>query len=64
MDHAIIRASYTNIKNIQGRKQIQIICEVPMERAHEVFDVLGWPSAHESKYVAIALLNEDIHGSG
>ena len=59
MDKAAIRASYTNIKNIQGRKTIQIICEVPMEHAHLVFDALGWPAAHESKYVVIALLNED-----
>ena len=54
-----IRADFCNLKNIQGRKVVQIILEVPVERAFEIFDVLGWPDAHSPKAVAIALLNED-----
>ena len=59
MDKAIIRADFCNIKNIQGRKTIQIVCEIPIERAHELYMALGWPDAHSPKAVAIALLNED-----
>lgn len=58
--NAIIRADFCNLKNIQGRKVIQIICEIPIERAHELTDCLGWPDAHSPKAVAIALLNEDL----
>ena len=59
MDHSAIRADYCNIKNVMGRKTIQIILEIPIERAHELTDNLGWPDAHSPKAVAIALLNED-----
>jgi hypothetical protein len=62
MDYAAIRADYCNIKNIQGRKTIQIILEIPIERAHQLYDSLGWPNAHEPKKVVIALLNEDTNG--
>jgi len=59
MDKAAFRAEYCNLKNIAGRKVVQIIFEVNAERAHEVIDILGWPDAHSPKAVAIALLNED-----
>ena len=57
--NAIIRADFCNLKNIQGRKVIQIICEIPVERAYELTEALGWPDAHSPKAVAIALLDED-----
>jgi hypothetical protein len=56
---AAIRADFCNIKNVMGRKVIQIVCEIPVERANEVYQTLGWPDAHSPKAVAIALLNED-----
>lgn len=59
MDHAAIRATFTNIRNIQGRKVVQLIFEIPVEQAGRVYDSLGWPDATESKWCAIALLNED-----
>ena len=59
MDKAVIRADFCNLKNIQGRKVIQIICEVPVEQAGMLYQALGWPDAHSPKAVAIALLNED-----
>ena len=59
MNRAIIQADFCNIRNIMGRKMVQIICEVPMERANSVLDALGWPDATCPKKVAIALLNED-----
>lgn len=62
MDHAIIRATFCNLKNIAGRKVVQIICEVPVEQAGQVYECLGWPDASDPKWVAIALLNEDKHG--
>jgi len=59
MEHAAIRADYCNLKNIMGRKVIQIVLEIPVERAHELYQSLGWPDATSPKAVAIALLNED-----
>jgi len=56
---AAIRADFCNLRNIQGRKVIQIVLEVPVERSEEILGVLGWPDAHSPKQVAIALLNED-----
>jgi len=59
MDHAAIQADFCNIKNVMGRKVIQIVCEIPVERAHMLYQSLGWPDATSPKKVAIALLNED-----
>lgn len=56
---AAIRATFTNIRNIQGRKVVQLICEIPIEQAEKACMILGWPDAVEPKWVAIALLNED-----
>jgi hypothetical protein len=58
-DQSAIRADFCNIKNVMGRKCIQIVCEIPVERAHELYNALGWPDATSPKAVAIALLNED-----
>ena len=59
----VFRATYHNTRNILGRKCLQIILEVPMEQAHEVYDILGYPDPHNSKYVAVALLNEDTNAT-
>jgi len=56
---AAIKATFCNFKNIAGRKVVQIICEVPIEYAGQVYENLGWPDAANPKWVAIALLNED-----
>jgi hypothetical protein len=53
------KATYCNAKFIHGRKQMQIILEVPMENASTVFDILGYPNPHDEKWVAVALLRED-----
>ncbi len=59
MDHAIIKATFHNVKNVAGRKVCQIVCEVPIEHAYDVIDTFGWPDPANPKWVAIALLNED-----
>ena len=60
MDHAMIMADYCNVRNIMGRRVVQIICEIPMEQANQAIDVIGWPDAASPKKVCIALLNEDV----
>ena len=62
MDHAAIRATFTNIQNIQGRKVVQLVLEIPIEQAEKACMVLGWPDAANPRWCAIALLNEDAIG--
>jgi len=59
MDHAAIRADFCNVKNVMGRKVIQIILEIPVERADQLYQAFGWPDATSPKAVAVALLSED-----
>jgi hypothetical protein len=54
-----IRAEYCNFKNVMSRKVLQIILEVPIEQAPEVFRVLGMPANHDSKFVGVALLTDN-----
>ena len=63
MDHAALTADFCNLKNIQGRKTVQLIFEIPIEQAEKACMVLGWPNAIEPKKCAIALLNEDTNAS-
>ncbi len=56
-------ADYHTTKNVMGRKVLQIILEVPLERSHEVYDVIGYPNPHQSQRVAVALLREDGDGA-
>lgn len=58
-DAAAFRATFCNLKNIAGRKVVQVVCEVPVEQANQVVDVLGWPDPANPKWVAIALLHLD-----
>jgi hypothetical protein len=61
MDQAVaFKATFHNIKNVMGRKVAQVICEVPIEEARHVTDILGWPDPNNPKWIAIALLNEDV----
>ena len=56
---AAIKATYCNVKNIAGRKVVQLIFEIPVEQAGLAYNSLGWPSPADPRWVAIALLNED-----
>lgn len=51
-------ATFHTTKFVLGRKVMQVILEVPMEKANEVYDVLGYPNPAESKWVGVALLKE------
>ena len=53
MDHAALTADFCNLKNIQGRKVVQLIFEIPLEQAEKACMILGWPNAIEPKKCAI-----------
>lgn len=55
-EHCIIRADFSNWRPIQGRKVMQLIFEVPIEEAETALKMLGIPQPGESKWCAIALL--------
>lgn len=55
---AVISGEYADYKRIKGRKVLQVIVEVPIERAPEVHRVLGEPDGAASKWVAVALLDK------
>lgn len=54
----VIRADYTNWRPVAGRKVLQLILEVPIEQTADVMEKLGFPLPGESKWVAVALLDE------
>ena len=56
---AAFKATFHNIRNVMGRKVVQVICEVPIEEGSKVTDILGWPDPSNPKWIVIALLNED-----
>lgn len=56
------QATYANFKNVQSRKVLQVILEVPIEQATQVFDALGMPNAHASTWVAVARLIPEKEG--
>ena len=53
------KAHYSTTKFIMGRKVMQVVLEVPMENAGQVFDILGYPDPHNSKWVGVALLKDE-----
>lgn len=55
-DDCIIRADFADYRRVKGRKVLQLIMEVRLEEAEEVFLRLGHPIVGESKWCAIALL--------
>lgn len=55
---AAIRASFSDFRIIKGRKQAQLILEVPIEEADNALAVLGGvPQPHSERWVAVARLN-------
>jgi len=52
----IIKADYFNWRPVAGRKVLQLILEVPIEQTADVMKKLGVPMPGESKWVAVALL--------
>lgn len=54
---AAIEAAYSDFKLIKGRKVVQLIFEVPLEKANEAFHVLGgMPNPTSEVWVAVARL--------
>lgn len=56
MEHCIIRADFADFRRVKGRKVLQLFMEIPLEEAPEALRVLGHPVVGESKWCAIALL--------
>lgn len=60
MKPAAFSASYADWRLIKGRKVIQIVMEVPLEKADEAYAVLGgMPNAAEPAWFGIAKLKAD-----
>lgn len=57
-DYAATKGTFSDFKLIKGRKVAQIVIEVPIEGADESLRALGGiPQPHETRWVALALLN-------
>jgi hypothetical protein len=55
---AAIQASFADFRLIKGRKQAQIILEIPIEGADAALAALGGiPQPHSDRWVAVARLN-------
>lgn len=52
-----IEADFATWRPVQGRKVLQLVFEVPIEKTQHVLDMLGIPQPGESKWCAIALLS-------
>lgn len=58
MTAAAFSATYSDWKVIKGRKVVQIVFELPLEKSDEAYQVLGgMPIAATEKWCAIARLN-------
>lgn len=55
-DAAAIQGDYADFKIVRTRKVCQIVVEVPIERAGEVFERIGMPDPGGGKPCAIALI--------
>jgi hypothetical protein len=53
---AVIQATFSDWRTVKGRKQLQLIFEVPIEQQGDVLARLGAPSGDSPKWCAIALL--------
>jgi len=54
----VIQADYANWRPVAGRKVLQLTFEVPIEQTEQVMKMLGVPMPGESKWCAIALLEQ------
>lgn len=61
MTAAAFSATFADWKLIRGRKVVQIVFEVPLEKADEAYQVVGgMPNVAESAWFAIARLNQEV----
>lgn len=56
-DARIIQATFADWRTVKGRKQLQLILEVPLEQQAHVLTMLGAPNPSDPQWCAIALLN-------
>lgn len=54
---AAIAGVYSDLKPVKTRGVLQIVVEVPMERADEVTQAFGWPQQGESQWLAVARMS-------
>jgi hypothetical protein len=58
MNEAVIRGTYTNLRNIKTRNVVVIEVEVPVEEASNVVAKLGFPNQGQPQPVFVILSNE------
>jgi hypothetical protein len=59
-DRAAIAGTFADFRTVKGRKQAQLIIEVPLEKADEALRALGGvPQPSNPKWVAIVLLKPE-----
>lgn len=56
MQEAIIKGTYTNLRNIKTRNVVVIEIEVPIEYASDVVAKFGFPNQATPQTLAVALL--------
>ena len=61
-DQAVIQATFSDWRTVKGRKQLQLIFEVPLERQAEVLNMLGAPMPEAEIWCAIARLETRARG--
>lgn len=60
----VIKAVFSDWRTVKSRSSLQLIFEIPLELQGEVLKMLGAPMPGESKWVAIALLDQEkLNGS-
>lgn len=63
-DLRVIQADFANWRPVTGRKVLQLIFEIDISQTGEVLRRLGTPTPGESKWCAIALLENGSSASG
>src|SRR6185312_1949771 len=58
-DLAVIKATFSDWRTVKGRKQLQLIIEVPLEQQREVLERLGAPNGENPLWCAIAMLTKE-----
>lgn len=56
-DLAVIKATFCDFRIVKGRKQAQLVFELPLEMAQDAITKLGMPKPSDPAWCAIALLN-------
>lgn len=55
-----IQGTYADFKIVKSRNVAQFIIEVPIEQANQAVNTFGLPDPHIEKWVAIAMLNQQV----